>query len=105
MLIVTPPYVSLWPPMYWWTRWWLFQSPSSSAHGGPNPKMFGVLFHAAIHNAFSGTLVVSRTDAATSRMPEHRLLYIPARYPRAFSWRTQPSVKLCTELLHAPPRG
>ena len=23
MLIVTPPHVSLWPPLYWCTRWWV----------------------------------------------------------------------------------
>ncbi len=67
--------------------------------------MFGVLFHAAIQTAFSGTLPGSPTTAAASRMPEHRLLYIPARYPRVLSWRTQPSAKACTDTLHAPPRA
>ena len=42
------------PTAYWCTRWWLLQSESDSAHGAPNPKMFGVSFHAAIQIALSG---------------------------------------------------
>ena len=60
--------------VYWCTRWWFAQSESDSAHGGPNPKMFGVSFHAAIQTALSGGSSGFRTIAATSRMPEQRLL-------------------------------
>ena len=52
---------------------WVRHHTSDSAQGGPNPKMFGVLFHAAIQTALSGTLVAVEI-AAASRIPEHRLL-------------------------------
>ena len=42
--------------------------------GGPNPKMFGVSFHAAIQIALSGVRFGLPVAAASSRIPEQRLL-------------------------------
>ena len=53
----SPPQVSSEFPTYWWTRWPLAHNESDRAHGGPNPKVFGVPFQAAIQTASSSVVV------------------------------------------------
>src|SRR4051794_19148098 len=93
MLIVTPPHVSLWPPLYWWTRWWFGQRPSLT-YG--SPKTASTPFQFAIQIT-SGVEVPS---VETSRIVDAALPYTPGANEFARSSVTQPVTNDCTAFVH-----
>src|SRR6476620_4157350 len=66
MLMVTPPHVSLWPPLYWWTRWWFAQRPSLT-YGSPKTDSMPCQFAIQIASG------IEDPSAATSRTVEAAL--------------------------------
>src|SRR5881275_2214691 len=94
MLIVTPPHVSLWPPLYWCTRWWFAHSVSLT-YGSPNTD--STPFQFAIQTA-SGS---AEPSVETSRIVDAALPYTPATNPSPRSCVTHPVTNACTAFEHA----